>query len=369
MKTHSIWQHPVSGIFYATIQRDGVRRRFPLGRSEREARKELKTVEADIASGRIGFAAASTTVVIRPDNTKDIHIKELAVKYWEWLKDNRSMATAEMRGLYLRRFLAFAGDKMVSEITSETINGFFVAEKKHHGLGPNAGNHALIQVKSMYGWARKYDVCSIPIARFPEMTHEQPETKRFSHEEFARLLAKVPKDFKDLILFGLLTGLRPQELRQLQTMHILKLENGSCCIRIEKHKTARSTKNPKPRSVPLCETAKEIVVRQMASHSKSPFVFLDGSRHPYTACTFRNRLKRWCRRAGVEEKPPYALRHGFGTIQGGENNLNPFLLAQLMGHVRLETTNRYVGLVSEAHLRAVNAMEEKVLGSLKTPAS
>jgi integrase len=48
----------------------------------------------------------------------------------------------------------------------------------------------------------------------------------------------------------------------------------------------------------------------------SDYVFLNDDGIPYSAGTLRQRLERWCKRAGIPVMPPYALRHVFGTRQG-----------------------------------------------------
>ena len=51
---------------------------------------------------------------------------------------------------------------------------------------------------------------------------------------------------------------------------------------------------------------------------------------PYTAPTFRQRLKRACVSAGLAERPPYALRHYFGTKQAGAGLNQTIMMALSM---------------------------------------
>ncbi|TAN38404.1 MAG: site-specific integrase [Verrucomicrobia bacterium] len=51
-------------------------------------------------------------------------------------------------------------------------------------------------------------------------------------------------------------------------------------------------------------------------------------------------MTRLCEKIGMKKpKPPYGLRHTLGTDEGA-SNINQSVLAQLMGHSRLQTTDR-----------------------------
>ena len=189
----------------------------------------------------------------------------------------------------------------------------------------------------------------------------QPKQRKFTDEEIPRLLYHSAPDFRDIITFGLLTGLRPNELRMLHREHIHQA-NGTSCVVLERHKTTMTAQLTQPRCVPLSAQATEIIQRQISKHPCSPAIFLNAKGHPYTAGGFRQRLERACLRAGLEKRSPYALRHYFGTKQAG-SGLNQAILAQLMGHTTIITTTRYVAKVPDYHQKAVDAMQES-LGSL-----
>lgn len=161
-------------------------------------------------------------------------------------------------------------------------------------------------------------------------------------------------------VFGTLTGLRPQELRLVRRPNIIKDDQGRQYVHIEQHKTSASARVHLPRTVPLSAEAAEILVRQLAKHPTSEFVFLNEDGKPYTAVGLRQRLQRWCRRAGVPVMPPYALRHVFGTRQGN-NGTNQAIISQLMGHSNLQTAARYMVNCDPAHLGAVDRMAERIM--------
>jgi len=364
-RPHKLQYDKRNGEYFAWIRRDGVRRYFKFGTNKREAESKLRQKELEIETGKEPFAKFKTTLITTPDGKKDMRIEELADSHLDWVEKNRAYKTYELRQRYVKRFLEFVGECMVSDINEQTIDDFYTKMRKECGGKPNSGNHALIQVKAMFHWAIENNKCSVTIRKFPEMNITPSETKLFSEGEFKQLVGVLPPDFRDMLIFDAITGLRPKELRELKDKeHLIKMSERSYCLRIEKHKTARMTTQPKPRSIPLSKEAMEIINRQREAHPDSEYIFLNEDGQPYTAGSFRQRLERWCKRAELEKRSPYALRHFFGTVQATENNLNQSVLAQLMGHCRLQTTDRYIANVGTNHKEAIDFTSKKFMKML-----
>ena len=303
-----------NGKYYTRLTVNGKRKRYTFSSNRKDSEKQLTQLllECEPTAVRQLVAPAPAFAVAMPDPFNGLRLQELADKHLEWVSNNRAHATFTGREHYLNDFLMFTGDIKVSEVTRLIIEEYYSYAKVNHSQGPNGGNQSLRNVKTMFLWAEDVEYCACPIKKFPKMYETLPETKRFSDEELKQLFARVPEDkmdFRDMLLFGLLTGLRPQELRQLERRQIMHDGQGDSYIYIERHKTNRVASRPLRRSVPLTVEALEIITRQMKKHSKSRFVFLNGNGKPYQAASFRQRLKRWCQRAGVRPRPPYALRH------------------------------------------------------------
>lgn len=360
MKTrrqHKLEKHP-NGQYRIRIRRDGVSKSFFLGRNKKDAEKKAERIERDVANEKIAFAVQETTAVINPDGAKDMRIEELAVRHLEWVKANRAEGTFNNRQLFLLLFLDFIGPIMVSDITRMHLEQFHSAEKER-GSKPNSGNQALRHVKTMLLWGEEMELIDLPFRRFPKVRHVPPETKRVDEADLVLLLDHLPDDFKDMILFGLMTGLRPNELRELTQGQVRQSGNGTAYVYIARHKTARTIGEPKPRTVPLCSQAKEIFERQVKSHPKSDHIFLNDDGTPYDRTVFRNRLIRWCRRAGIKDITPYALRHTFASMES-DAGVETTSLASLMGHSQTRTLERYVSNTYESHLKAVEMVSERL---------
>jgi integrase len=103
-----------------------------------------------------------------------------------------------------------------------------------------------------------------------------------------------------------------------------------------------------------------IVRRQLDSHPDEDHIFLNDEGTPYTAGVYRRRLERWCKKAKIPVKPPYALRHSFASLQADENT-NIVALGQLMGHTSTRTTARYIRASAEHQRQAVDRTAAHIL--------
>jgi integrase len=343
--------------YFTRFQHKNRRERKWFGSVRKEALEDLQNFKDDLLNGKVPLTAELTTHVVASDGSKDIRIEELAHKHLIWVQANRSKGTYLVRRHYCNAFVKYVGPCMVSSLNRKTMDDFYTWAKLHHSKSRNGGNEYLRHVKVMLRWGEEMELCNNPIKRFPPMSVFPSETKRFNDEEIKVLLAKATDALRDMLLFGLLTGLRPQELRALEKDHIHHTENGYCIV-LEQHKTAGSTKTPQPRSVPLSTSAEQILIRRLHAQPKSKMIFLNGDGGPYTAVSFRNRFERLCKRAGVPIRPPYALRHTFATGMA-ENRTNPTILGHLMGHTTTRTTQRYIANNSEYHRQMVEELAER----------
>ena len=370
VRRHHLSRDPRTGIYYAKIQVDKRRRRFTFGKNRKDAESELRKLERDLVTGEVAFSEQPTAPLAPPPvAAAGPMLSELIRKHLEWVQNNRSRGTYAVRRHFLAGFRRFVGDRPVSEIDRLTLEDFAAWARKSHSKSANGGTAYLRHVKTMFLWAEEVGLCPCPVRRFPKVTESAAPIRRFTDDELTKLFLRVApafQDFRDMVYFGLLTGLRPQELRGLQRDHILRDSGGQAFVLIQQHKTARMARQPMARSVPLTGAAAEIVERQLAAHPQSPFVFLNADGQPFKPHTFRQRFLRWCRRAGVAPRPPYALRHTFGSMEA-EANINQTSLSQLMGHTTIRTTARYISNNYDHHRNAVSAIVGRV-ASLTRPA-
>jgi integrase len=356
------------GLYFTHLQVDGKRKYYGLGINKREAQKRLAELLRRKARGEL-ITNSETTTHVRPDGEKDIAIRELAHKYLDWCDSGiLAKSTYVMRRHLINQFLAFVDDHFgkevvwVSELNRQVIESFRAQTKAEHKDSPNYGGDHLRTVKTMLRWGVELGWCAQPIWRFPSIPNPVVSTKNLTDDEVQKLLKVLSGEFGDMIRFGLLTGLRPIELRLLMKSHV---ENGKL-LRIEHHKTSARSRVPTPRSVPLTAEAIDILRRQYKRHPDSPYVFLNEFKQPYSDDTFRQKFQRKCKRARIKIYTPYSTRHTFATIQAGLG-ISEAVGKAILGHTKSDTYMRYTRNNKAYHAEAVQVVGDHLRKLMAKP--
>jgi len=277
----------------------------------------------------------------------------------------------------LRAFCKASADVNVDEIGEQTAHAFI------YGSGPVTSNlHGKFHVlRGFYRYllSRGY-VTSSPL---PVQIPKEPERLVpyiYSRAELACLLQAAQKESHScklqpvtlrallLLLYG--AGLRISEALRL-TLSDVDLE--------QRLLTIRETKFYKTRLVPLGADLSQALTNYLAARSKAehpapPEAFLLVTRHslPVSVQLAEDTFKRLCRRAGVRRKDAsrfvprlHDLRHTFAVHRltacyrdGGDVQRLLPQLATYLGHVDLNSTQRYLTLTPELLSQASTRFEK-----------
>lgn len=277
----------------------------------------------------------------------------------------------------LRAFCKASGDVNVDEVGAETAHAFI------YGSGPVTSNlHGKFHVlRGFYRYllSRGY-VTNSPL---PVQIPKQPERLIpyiYSRVELYCLLQAAQKEshwckFEPvtvrtllLLLYG--AGLRISEALRL-TLSDVDLE--------QRLLTIRETKFYKTRLVPFGVDLSQVLTIYLAARSKAehpapPEAFLLLTRHslPVSVQLAEDTFKRLCRRAGVRRKDAsryvprlHDLRHTFAVHRltacyrdGGDVQRLLPQLATYLGHVDIDSTQRYLTLTPELLSQASNRFEQ-----------
>jgi integrase len=156
----------------------------------------------------------------------------------------------------------------------------------------------------------------------------------------------------DIIIIGLHTGMRRTEILTLHKRQIDFIRGSIEDI---------ETKNGKPRSVPIHPTLTPLLQRLVEKAGPNGYLF----ENPRTGKPIRDVKTAWrfaLRDAKIQGLWFHDLRHTFGTraIDGGA----PLsAVIEVMGHMDIRTTMRYVHATDEGKRRAVEAAAN---GSVKS---
>lgn len=277
----------------------------------------------------------------------------------------------------LRAFCKAIGDVNVDEIREEAASTFI------YGNGPVTSNlHGKFHV--LRGFYR-YLLSRGYITRSPLPTQIPKEPERlipyiYSHEELQRVLRAAGEEshwckleaptVRTLLLLLYGAGLRISEALRL-TLADVDLE--------ERLLTIRETKFYKTRLVPLGPDLSQaltayLAVRLERQHPSPPEAFLLVTRHslPVTVQLAEDTFKRLCRRVGVRRTDEsrfaprlHDLRHAFAVHrltacyrEGGDVQRLLPQLSTYLGHVEIDSTQRYLTLTPELLSQASNRFEQ-----------
>ena len=277
----------------------------------------------------------------------------------------------------LRAFCKAIGDVEVDQARAEAVRAFI------YGSGPVTTNlhHKLQTLRSFYRYLlrRGYVACS-PL---PTQVPKEPERLIpyiYSREELQRLLSAANKErpacklepatMRALLLLLYGAGLRISEALRL-TLADCDLEQ--CLL------TIRETKFYKSRLVPLGPDLSQalklyLAARSERRHPAPAEAFLLVTRHslPVSVQLAEDSFKRICRKVGVRRtdasrfKPRlHDLRHAFAVHrltacyrEGGDVQRLLLQLSTYLGHVDLDSTQRYLTLTPELLGQASHRFEQ-----------
>jgi len=234
------------------------------------------------------------------------------------------------------------------------VGAFPAAElRPHHIIGVEFTNHFIRSVKAMYAWAVDEDL--VPKNPFRKLaTPPCGERERvLTRKELASLYRVSPRPFRRILSALVHTMARPGELRNLKWSQV-DLPNR--LLRLNKFKAKKLRKDKmKVRLIPLDRFAAELLTaleRRSPDRKPEEHVFLNSRGRPWKKDALRSAMIRARARAGLstddggERVVCYTLRHTAATT-ATENGVRDKTLAEIMGHARTATTNRYQHLGGE----------------------
>ncbi|MGB4957173.1 MAG: site-specific tyrosine recombinase/integron integrase [Candidatus Saccharimonas sp.] len=296
-----------------------------------------------------------------------MYMSELIIDFIEYLEIERGRAarTSENYRRYLERFIEFAGDVEVKDITNEMVRKYRlwlnrVISNKGEELAMITQAYHLIALRGFLDYLSKRDIPSMAPNKIDlPKTHRKQVT--FLHfEEVERILDVIPDDgtlshLRDKAIVELLfsCGLRVSELVNLDRDH----------VNIRRREFMVRGKGQKDRPVFVSKAAAAALEAYLSARSDSlPALFLNYSRNNTAETTgdYRRLLPRSVQRmvakyaklAGITKHvSPHTMRHSFATdlLMNGADIRS---VQSMLGHSNISTTQVYTH-VTDAHLKEV----------------
>lgn len=256
----------------------------------------------------------------------------------------------------LSTFLSHVGkETKASALRPYHLSAFFKSRAWAPASVRTCGNriHAAINWAVREGLLDKNPVSSVP--GYKRAGHYTKRKGTIDTELMDRLTARARPAFRAFLIALRETGCRPSEIRRAK-IEKCDLEAG---VLLVPNKTARATGEAE-RVIYLSETMKGLIRTRKGSRATG-YIFLTERGKPWS---YDNAEERWRVLAGKVEVPEgvtlYTLRRSFISTAINQTNVNPALVAQLVGHVGLDMMlKHYLMTDQDALKRAVQEITRK----------
>lgn len=207
-----------------------------------------------------------------------------------------------------------------------------------------------INLKAFFNYAISKDyIKENPLKKIKSIRIPQKFPKYFTDQEIKSFIEVIDdKDFMDIILFALHTGIRQGEIINLKWKQIDFEMNNLIVTSTENF----VTKNKRARIIPLNKEALRIIENR---NRDTEFVFTYKN-EKIKADYLQMRFKKWIITSAVNSKLSFhSLRHTFASNLVSKG-ISIYHVSKLLGHSSVETTQIYANLNNKDLQEAVNIL-------------
>ncbi|MCA0228200.1 MAG: tyrosine-type recombinase/integrase [Candidatus Saccharibacteria bacterium] len=294
-------------------------------------------------------------------------MSELLLDFIEHLEveRGRSSKTSENYRRYLERFIEFAGDVEVQNITNELVRKYRLWLNRYEGdrgdeLATITQAYHLIALRGFLHYLSKRDIVSLTPNKIELPKIHRKQVTFLHYEEIERLRDAVPEDdtlahLRDRALIELLfsSGLRVSELVNLDRDH----------INTKRREFMVRGKGQKDRPVFISQAAAGYIESYLAkrddtlaplflNYSRNNQTDTSGSFRRLTARSIQRMIANYAKLAGITKHvSPHTMRHSFATdlLMNGADIRS---VQSMLGHSSIATTQVYTH-VTDAHLKEI----------------
>ncbi len=278
-------------------------------------------------------------------STGRMRARKLEVKVWEWFEikeyeveigDLSPGTLREYRNYIRNHWIPRLGQYDVRDIQHPELEKF---KRDLKGVKAKTRRNIVYGLRTFFGWLKREGVLrDLPI--FPAMEVNDAKVM-VALDMYDQLMAlkRIPEEHRDIIEFGMETGLRPGETCALKISD-LDLREGAALIQRtwSGSKLRETTKGKNKRWIPLSDRALIIVKDHARSRVGDQFLFINSNTGDHYRPAYLRRT--WNRHSGTPVTYYEASRHSFCT-QIVETGASAFEAQALMRHSDQRSTNHY----------------------------
>ena len=216
--------------------------------------------------------------------------------------------------------------------------------KLGRNIAPKTVKEEISLLRNIFNRGVRHEFISeVPLARFPAVKVDNVRTRIFTDDEYQRLIAACPVWLRHIVMMAYWTGMRQNEIIQLEWNHIDFKEG---FIRLKASQTKTDESRLVRLSPPVLEMLREIP-RKL--HIRKVFLSKTEKRIPRWGSYQRKAWSKALEQAGIENAVFHDLRHDFVTKSMREGN-PAYLVMKQVGHKTDSMLRRYQ-LIDERDLR------------------
>jgi len=296
-----------------------------------------------------------------------MYMSELILDFVEYLEveRGRSPKTSENYRRYLERFIEFAGNVKVEDITNEVVRKYRLWLNRYETdmggeLATITQAYHLIALRGFLNYLSKRSIQTLApnMIELPKVHRKQVTFLHF--DEVERILEAIPSDgalphLRDRAILELLfsSGLRISELINLDRDH----------INTKRREFMVRGKGQKDRPIFISQSAAEAVDTYVAArvdslvplflnYSRNSIASTDGGYRRLTPRSVQRMIAQYAKLAGITKHvSPHTMRHSFATdlLMNGADIRS---VQSMLGHSNISTTQVYTH-VTDAHLKEI----------------
>jgi integrase len=291
----------------------------------------VETTTRAEALAKLWAALAAPEVEARSE-TPTLTVNDLVEKFLTWLEANRSSRTHLERKRHLERFTKSCGRCLATEVKASHLEELVEFLRKKYE--PEYVRKHVVSVKAAFNHGRRKGLLPSGFSPFVGVDPIAVEPAALLESdlptptEVAALIDKSRGLMTDIIRLYHATGARTHELLEAR---VGSYQPSAGAIVLGKHKRSATARDKGPRSIPLNDLARSIVVRLAGSRAPDAHLIVNRVGEHYTRWEMARRFNTVRKAAGVRDHITiYSFRHLWITdmIRAG---INMLLIARMAG--------------------------------------
>lgn len=275
------------------------------------------------------------------------HLSDLIREVLGYVKATLEPGTFSIYSTTLAHFRRSAGNPPLRALTPRTVDKYKI--ERLAVVAPSTVNIELRTLKAAFRMGVRWQMLrrspfdGVSLARVPET-----EPAYFSREDFQRLLETIREPWlRDVVLFAAVTGMRQGEILSLRWEQV---DLHARVARLSSTATFR-TKTGKRRTVPLGETAMQVLLRKRPGSDPGVVFTLRG--RPLRRRWVTTKLRRYVRQLGMDRRLNFhSLRSSFASWLALDG-VSIYQISKLLGHSDVKLTQHYYAHLEPGELHDV----------------